>query len=75
MIVTGLTQAEVDAQEAATAAAKKEADARTALASIDSAAIRPLLAIVAGIDTKEDRDKIKELAETAKALRTEARKA
>jgi hypothetical protein len=75
MIVTGLTQAEVNEREAAEAAAKKEADARAALLSIDSAAIRPLLSIVAGIDTKEDREKIKELADQAKALRTEARKA
>lgn len=71
----GLTQADLDEQAAKAEAAKKEAEAKAALAEIDAAAIRPLLAIAAGIDTKEDRDKAKELAEKAKTLRTEARHA
>jgi DNA-binding FrmR family transcriptional regulator len=50
------------------------AAARAALAELDAQAIRPLLAQAAGIDTKEDRDKLKELAEKAKATRAKLKK-
>lgn len=75
MIVKGLTQAEVDAREAERAEKAASEEAKRELAEIDAQALRPLLAITAGIDTKDDRDKVKELAEKAKELRTKARKA
>lgn len=75
MIVKGLTQAEVDAREAEAQSAADSEKTKRELAEIEAQALRPLLAITAGIDTKEDRDKVKELAEKAKELRTKARKA
>jgi len=71
----GLTQAQVDAEAIARQEAEAQAAAKAQLAAIDAEAIRPLLAITAGIDTKEDRDKIKELAEKAKATRGLLKKA
>lgn len=67
-VTGGLTQVDLDAPAAKVAADAKVVEAEAALAELVAAAIRPLLAIVAGIDTKEDRDKVKKLAEKAKAV-------
>lgn len=71
----GLTQAQLDAQEAARKEAEALAAAKAELDAIDAEAIRPLLAITAGIGTKADQDKIEELAEKAKATRGLLKKA
>jgi len=69
----GLTQVQLDAQEVERKESEALAAAKTELAAIDAEAIRPLLAIMAGIETERDRDKIKELAEKAKTKREEMR--
>lgn len=71
----GLTQAQVDAKEAARKDEADKAALRAALAELDAQAIRPILAVTAGIDTKEDREKLKELAEKAKTTRGLLKKA
>ena len=62
---------ETDEQRAARESRLRAAEISRRFAEIDRERIRPLAAIVAGVGTDEDKNKLKELEEEAAQLREE----
>jgi hypothetical protein len=72
--LVGKTQAVVDAEDQAAQDAIDLADAMKGAQDLNLAALRPLIAISSGSGTKDDDDKIKEIAQKLDVVREKIKK-
>lgn len=69
MTLKGKTRAQLDAEQAARERDERIAAARSRLAALDAAAVRPLRAVVAGTATDADHTRLADIEAEAQKLR------